>query len=311
MSRTKFAASVVPTQMITAADGNTYAYRRQGIGGVPLVLFNRFRGMLDDWDPYLLDLLSADREVIVFDNAGVGRSGGGFPDTIDEAARNAIGVVEALGLDLVDLMGFSMGSYVVQSFTVQRPELVRRIILTGSGAESRASSWTTAVTEAALRDHDDPADTVFLFFEPTTSSTGAGWAYQERIKDRETDLDIPVTAETRTQQLKAMKAWAGSSELVAKKLRSISVPALIANGDNDIMIGTDNTVDLGNLIPFSQTEIYPDAGHGFLFQYPELFSKHVNDFLTHEYVLPERDIHEWADAFISETHERKISHGNP
>jgi pimeloyl-ACP methyl ester carboxylesterase len=282
VGRVESAASALgaKTHFIETATSVRLAYRRLSEGlGIPVILFNRFRGNLDDWDPAVVDALARTREVILFDNAGVGLSSGTFPDTIDEAAAHAISFVESLGLSEVDLLGFSMGSYVVEAFTSQRPDLVRRIALTGSGSRSRAGSWSQAVTYAATADPVRPDDNVFLFFNQSPGSTKAGWLYIDRIAKRVDDRDRTVTTETWRQQIKAMTAWAGDTERVWRLLSEIKVPVLVANGSDDIMIGTDNTFDLGQRIPFAQTLIYPDSGHGFLFQYPEWFIRQLSEFL--------------------------------
>jgi pimeloyl-ACP methyl ester carboxylesterase len=273
-----------PTELIEAASGETFAYRRLGEGyGNPILFFNRFRGNLDDWDPTLLDGLAQSREVLIFDNVGVGRSSGSVPDTIDEAARYAISFVEALGLTRIDLLGFSMGCYVVESFANQRPDLVRRLALTGAGSRSRAGSWSQAVKDAATHDPARPQDNVFLFFTETGESTSAGWRYEERIAARTDDVDLIVTTEAWKQQLKAMSTWANDTERVWKLLEEIRIPSFVANGSDDIMIGSDNTFDLGQRIPFAQTVIYPDSGHGFLFQYSSWFVRQLVEFLDSDF----------------------------
>jgi pimeloyl-ACP methyl ester carboxylesterase len=274
----------VPTQFITGTTGVEFAYRRLNAGtGVPVVFFNRFRGNLDDWDPLVVDGLAASREIVLFDNAGVGRSSGMFPDTIDEAAEHAVALIEALALPPVDLLGFSMGSYVAQCVASLRPDLVRRVGLTGSGSRSRAGSWPQEVTDAALHDPLRPKDTVFLFFTSSADSSAAGWKYHERLTQRDGGHDLVVTAEAWRAQLRAMSNWAQDTDRVWQMLTELQMPVFVANGNEDIMVGSDNSFDLGQRIPFAQTVIYPDSGHGFLFQYPDWFVRQFTEFLDTDF----------------------------
>lgn len=274
-----------PNRTVAASNGVTYAYRRYGAASPdapPLVLFQHYRGNLDNWDPALVDALAESREVILFDNAGVGGSTGTTPMTFTEMAHDALRFLDALELREVDLLGFSIGGYVAQELTLIRPQLVRRIVLAGTGPQGgeQMHRWTDDIFPHAVRDVQDGEDVVALFFERSKTSIAKGWEYVQRIFARTEDRDAPVGLDTRDAQIDAYGAWGVPDASRLNRLTGITQPVFVANGDNDRMIPTKNSHLLAERLPDAQLKIYPDAGHGFLFQYPAEFARDVGSFLA-------------------------------
>jgi pimeloyl-ACP methyl ester carboxylesterase len=275
-----------PNLRIEAANGVTYAYRRfgnRGAGTLPLVCLIHFRGNLDNWDPILVDTIAAQREVILLDNAGVGGSTGTVPSTVAQMARDALAFVDALDLKAIDLLGFSIGGCVAQEVVLIRPYVVRRLILAGTapqGGEDFHAFAAGPVREAALSEESGrPQDILTLFFERTASSQAKGREFLRRISSREKDRDRPTDLATRNAQLNALSEWGIPDPTRLNRLAGITQPTLVANGDNDAMLPTKNSYLLARHLPNARLSIYPDAGHGFLFQYPAEFGAEVNAFL--------------------------------
>jgi pimeloyl-ACP methyl ester carboxylesterase len=275
-----------PNLRIEAANGVTYAYRRFGnrsTDALPLVCFIHYRGNLDNWDPMLVDTLATQREVILVDNAGVGGSSGIVPSTVAQMARDAIAFIDALGLKAIDLLGFSLGGCVAQEVVLIRPYLVRRLILAGTcpqGGEDIHAFAEGPVREAALDDEPGrPEDILTLFFERTASSQAKGREFLKRISSRERDRDRSTDLATRNAQLNALSTWGIPDPTRLNRLAGITQPTLVANGDNDVMLPTKNSYLLARHLPNARLSIYPDAGHGFLFQYAADFGAEVNAFL--------------------------------
>ena len=267
------------------ANGIRFAYRRLGPEtGTPLVLMQHFRGGMDHWDPAVIDGLAADRPVILFDNAGVAGSTGKTPDTIDAMAGHAAEFIGALGLDEVDLLGFSMGGYIAQSFVLQNPNLVGRLLLLGTGPRAGEPPQDASVAQHAAstdpRTGDSPLEAfLYLFFSPSERSQAAGRAFWERRHRRKDDVDPPSPVETIMAQNAAVKKWREVNGERYAELKRITQPTLVVNGSNDIMIPTINAFTLSQRIPNAQLILYPDSGHGSQFQYPELFVSHARTFL--------------------------------
>jgi pimeloyl-ACP methyl ester carboxylesterase len=273
-----------PNLTVDAADGVSYAYRRFGDAGsdaLPLVLFQHFRGNLDNWDPALVDAIAARREVILFDNAGVGGSTGTTPRSVTEMAHGALAFIDALGLRRIDGLGFSLGGYVLQELALIRPRLVRRLVLAGTGPQGGESmhGFAPGIHENATADEPGPENLLALFFERTSTSVVKGQEFVQRIFTRADDRDAPTTLATRDAQLDALTAWGIPDPGRLQRLSGITRPVLVANGDNDLMVPTRNSHLLARHLPESQLRIYPDAGHGFLFQYAAEFAVDVNAFL--------------------------------
>lgn len=270
-----------PTRFIEA-NGIRYAYRRFGKeSGVPLVFLQHFRGTMDNWDPMIINGFAQDRPVVLFDNAGVGLSGGETPDNVADMARHAVAFIEALGLTQVDLLGFSLGGFVAQQVTLGHPDLVRRVVLAGTGPQGGEGMdrFTPAVEAVATKEKSGPESLLFLFFEPTATSQAAGRAFLQRLGARTTDREEPSSLQTRDAQLKAIQAWGVSEGERYSRLKQIRQPVFVANGTNDIMVPTVNSFILSQRLPNAYLILYPDSGHGFLFQYAGLFVEHVSRFL--------------------------------
>ena len=268
-----------PTLTINVG-GTPFAYRELGPStGVPLVFLHHFTAVLDDWDPRVIDGIAAKRHVIMFDNRGVGGSGGSVPHTIDEMAADAVAFIRALGLDHVDLLGFSLGGGVAQVIALEHPELVRRVILAGTGPrggggiEKMPLIAGSAYTKAALTLRDPRH---FLFFNRNAAGKRAASEYMARLKERTEDRDKRISMQARVAQLKAIReAGLGTPHDLSK----ITQPVFVANGDNDVMVASSHSADLARRIPNSKLTIYPDSGHGGVFQYHRDFVPAVLEFL--------------------------------
>ncbi|CAB4942263.1 unannotated protein [freshwater metagenome] len=272
--------STTPTQTVVV-DGTTFTYRELGPrGGVPLVLLHHFTATLDDWDPRVLDGLAARHHVVAFDNRGVGGSGGKVPHTVAAMAADAIRVTRALGHEQVDLLGFSLGGGVAQELVLAEPGLVRRLILTGTG--HRGGGGLTkmplivggAYAKAALR-RVDPRH--FLFFPRTPGGKAAAKAYIARLGERTTADRVPkISQQARIAQLAAIRE---SGLGTPHDLGRIAQPTFVANGEDDVMVATSQSRALAERIPDSRLTIYPDSGHGGIFQHHERFVPEVLEFL--------------------------------
>jgi pimeloyl-ACP methyl ester carboxylesterase len=269
----------VPTRTIDVG-GTTFAYRELGpAGGVPVVFLHHLMAVLDDWDPRVIDGLAASRRFIAFDNRGVGASQGRVPGTIDEMGRDAVAFIRALGLQQVDLFGFSLGGGVAQMVALQAPHLVRRIVLAGTGP--KGGGGINEITKIAAFAYAKAAITLkdprnFLFFPRTPEGKRAAAAYFARLKERSNDRDEKISLQARRAQLKAIRA-AG----VAKPddLSAIAHPVFVANGDHDLMVASSHSADMASRLPNASLTIYPNAGHGGVFQYHEQFVPAVVEFL--------------------------------
>lgn len=267
-----------PEQFVCAAnqrvtvEGTAFAYRDLGPrDGVPLVLLNHWGAVLDNFDPRIVDGLASTRRIITTDYRGIGASSGSAPLTVGEMANDAIAVIRALGFEKVDLLGFSLGGFVAQDIALRSPELVRKLILTGTGPAGGKGidkvwsvSWPLMLK--GLITFRDPK--FYLFFTPSAKGQKAASAFLERLKERKKDRDKGPTPSALLRQLKAITAW---GRQMPQDLSRIQTPTLIANGDSDIMVPTVNTTDMARRIPNAQLIIYEDAGHGGIFQYHDDF----------------------------------------
>jgi pimeloyl-ACP methyl ester carboxylesterase len=273
---------------ISAANGIDYAYRDTGgagdgqsEGGVPLVLLQHFRGNLDNWDPALIDALAATRRVIIFDNAGVGGSAGITPDTIEQMARDALAFLAALQLGQVDLLGFSIGSFVAQQIALVRPAIVRRLVLASAAPQGAAGmhGWAAEVIGAVGTPHTSPEAYLGVFFTSSDASRQAGTEALRRMYARTQDRDLATTWATREAQYDAVCTWGIPDHAKLQRLSAIGMPVFVANGDSDPMILPRYSYLLAGLIPHARVKIYPDAAHGFLFQHHVEFAADVENFL--------------------------------
>jgi pimeloyl-ACP methyl ester carboxylesterase len=273
----------LPNKAVDAANGISYAYRDAGghDGAIPLVLLQHFRGNLDNWDPALVDALASSRRVITFDNAGVGGSTGVTADTIEQMARDAIAFIAALGLSQVDVLGFSIGSFVGQEIALRRPALVRRLVLASSAPQGAAGmhGWAPAVIGAVGTPQTSPEEYLGVFFAPSEPSQQAGKEAMGRMYARKEDRDAATSWATREAQYDAVCAWGIPDHAALERVSAIEMPVFIANGDSDPMILPRYSYLLAGLIPQAELKIYPDSAHGFLFQHHAEFAVDVTQFL--------------------------------
>lgn len=270
----------VPTRTIDVG-GVPFAYRELGPdSGVPVIFLHHLMAVLDDWDPRVIDGIAAQRRVIAFDNRGVGASGGSVPPTIDKMGQDAIAFIRALGLKQVDLLGFSLGGGVAQMIALQAPGLVRRMILAGTGPRGGGGIdeinriAVIAYLKAALT-LSDPRN--FLFFPRTPVGKRAAKDYFSRLKERTEDRDKPISLQARRAQLQAIRT-AGLS--TPDDLSVIKQPVFVANGDRDLMVASSLSADMARRLPNAKLTIYPDSGHGGVFQHHRAFVLAVLDFLA-------------------------------
>ncbi|MBJ9621983.1 alpha/beta fold hydrolase [Burkholderia multivorans] len=276
-------SSTVPTRCVDAS-GVRYAYRRFGNdgGGRPLLCLQHFTGTLDNWDPAIVDALARDREIILFENAGVGRSGGQVPTSVAQMAEHVLRFVDALSLDTLHILGFSLGGFLAQEIAIARPALVERMIVSGSAPEGgEGAGMDRPELLAIYTDAEMPMSEKLkrLFFPATQEGQAAAAAFVVRLAARSAEPDLPAGPEVASAQLQAMIAWANWSGDVAQKLSRIRQPVLVTNGDDDRMIPTANSFALAQGLPNATLIVYPNSGHGALFQYAQTYVAHVTEFL--------------------------------
>ncbi|MFF8322434.1 alpha/beta fold hydrolase [Streptomyces bobili] len=268
-----------PARTVTAG-GVTYAYRELGPkGGIPVVFFVHLAATLDNWDPRIIDPVAKGRHVITFDNRGVGASTGQVPDSVEAMADDAYAFISALGFDTIDVFSFSLGGFIAQALVVKHPELVRKLVLTGTGPKggkdiekvARVTYWD--ILRATLT-RSDPKE--FLFFNRNPTGKAAARAFVNRLGERTVDRDAKIKTKAFQTQLKAIKKWGRSTP---DDLSKVTHPTLIANGDNDRMVPSVLSGDLHRRIKDSELIIYPDSGHGGIFQYHEEFAPVAVEFL--------------------------------
>ena len=264
------------------ADGVDFAYRRFGRSGEPpLVMLQHFRGNLDNWDRALTDALAAEREVILVDYPGVGSSSGRPSSSIAETARQMLGFVDALGFGTIDLLGFSIGGFVAQEIALVRPTLVRRLVLAATGPKGAPGmhGWRSDIA-AAARAESKPENLLYVMFAHTETSRRRGREFLARFVERQVDRDAPTSDAARDAQYDAIVEWGIPDHAALQRLSGIQSPTLVIQGDEDLMIPTKLSHLMAALIPDVQIRIYPDAAHGFLFQYPTEVAADVNAFLA-------------------------------
>ena len=276
------AYSGLPQKLVSAANGVDYAYRDTGEGEVALLLLNHFRGNLDNWDPALVDALAVNRRVIAFDNAGVGGSTGVTPHTIGQMAHDATAFISAMDLGQVDLLGFSIGSFVAQEITLIRPAMVRRLVLASSAPQGAAGmhGWAPEVIGAIGTPETSPEEYLDVFFARSPSSRQAGQQALQRMYARTEDRDAATTWATREAQYDAVCTWGIPDHAKLQRLSCLQMPVFVANGDSDPMILPQYSYLLAGLIPQARVKIYADAAHGFLFQHHAEFAADVEAFLS-------------------------------
>ena len=269
-----------PTQFVED-NGIRFAYRRFGKqAGVPLVFNQHYLGTMDYWDPAVTDGLAKEREVILFDNTGVSSSSGQVPTSFQEMGANAIAFIKVLGLNKIDVLGFSIGGLVAQEITVQAPDLVRRLILVGTG--HRGMDMSTSKSNEIFSGTYAPPEHLWLsvHFTPSASSRAAGLEFLKRKHLRKRDRDPEVTEKVGPAQYEAIGKYIAPSEGALDYLKTIHQPTLIVQGSSDVIIPTVHSYTLQQNLPNAELVIYPDANHGSFYQYPELFVAHTNQFLN-------------------------------
>jgi len=272
-----------PTQFVEA-NGIRFAYRRFGKpGGVPLVFNQHFTGTMDHWDPAVTDGFAKDREVILFNNAGVSSSSGEVPARIEKMGANAVAFIKALGLTKVDVLGFSIGGFVAQEIALQAHDLVKRLVLVGTGPRGGEgmATLTPEAQEIFGASYDEP-DHLWLrvHFTKSEKSQAAGREFLERFRLRAENRDPEVNEKVVPAQIEAISEWGAPREKSFEYLKSIRQPTLVVNGGKDVIIYSVNSFILQQQLPNAQLILYPDANHGSQYQYPELFVRHVSMFLS-------------------------------
>jgi pimeloyl-ACP methyl ester carboxylesterase len=266
---------------VVEAEGTEFAYRRFGRPAeLPLIMLQHFRGNLDNWDPALTDALAAEREVILVDYAGVGSSTGEPSRTIASMARQMIAFVGALGLVEIDLLGFSIGGFVAQEMALVRPTLVRRLVLAATGPKGAPGmhGWREDIA-AAARGESKPENLLYIMFAHTDASQAKGIEFLGRFMQRQEGRDAPTSDAARDAQYDAIVEWGIPDHAALQRLTGIKSPTLVIQGDGDLMIPTKLSHLMAGLIPDARIRIYPDAAHGFLFQYPAEVAVEIGRFL--------------------------------
>ena len=273
------------TQFLAIKGGERYAYRRFGGGpGLLLLLLQHFTGTLDNWDPALTDALAEGRELILFDNAGIGRSSGSVPRTVAGMAKHAAAFLDGLGVDTCDVLGFSLGGMVAQQMVLDRPTVFRRLILVGTAP--RGGENIMHLEKPRLAKHlQDPSNKGYsvlqkIFFTLTPSGQAAGASFVERLAERKEDLDGVSGPEVADAQMAAFRDWERFTGERFADLRTIRHPTLVVNGVHDEMIPVVNSYRLVENLPNAVLLTYPDAGHGSLFQYHDSFAHQAAAFLS-------------------------------
>ncbi len=285
MSSTKAASNTLARTQVLQANRHSYAYRRFGNGsGLPLLFLQHFTGTLDNWDPAVTDPLASGREVILFDNAGLGRSTGEVPHTVAEMAGHAMAFLDGLGIKRCDVLGYSLGGMVALQMVQDRPSIFRRMMLVGTAP--RGGEDIMHLEKPSLAKHlQDPTNRGYdvlkrIFFTSSRPSQAAGEAFIHRLSQRKEDLDPPAGSNVAGAQTAAFRQWETPIGQRFAELNTITHPTLVVNGVNDEMIPVSNSYRLAENMANAMLLIYPDAGHGSLFQYPESFTRQAAAFLS-------------------------------
>jgi pimeloyl-ACP methyl ester carboxylesterase len=273
------ALETAPTKFVQAG-GTNFAYRTIGVaGGVPLVLLQHFTGTMDYWDPAVVNEIARRREVIVFDNTGVGASNGQVPDSVEQMAADAVAFVSALGFQQVDLLGYSLGGMVAQVLAAKNPALVRRLILANT-AHQGGGNDLMKVLQAAMSQKKYPDPRMVLFFNDSQNGIDAGQAFLKRVYARQENRDPESGPDVANAQAKAIIVFSTTQDPANKLLNAIAEPVLIVTGSNDTMLPTDSSYAMFRILKNAQVVMYPDSNHGAIFQYHDRFVQEVEAFLS-------------------------------
>lgn len=266
------------TQFIEA-DGTRFAYRKIGEkNGTPLILLQHFTGTMDYWDPAVVNSLASNRQVVVFDNTGVGASSGKVPDNVDKMAKDALAFIKALGYTKVDLLGYSLGGMIAQTLAAEHPEVVRKVVLANTAHQGGGNDLMNVVHQAMeQKTYADPR--MVLFFTKSEESIAAGKEFLKRVGVRKHDRDPEARPEVADAQAKAIIVFSTIQDPSNKLLNSINQPVLIVTGSNDTMLPSDSSYAMFRILKNAQLVMYPDSNHGAIFQYHERFANEVNNFL--------------------------------
>jgi pimeloyl-ACP methyl ester carboxylesterase len=267
-----------PTKFVDAG-GTHFAYRTIGTKtGVPLVLLQHFTGTIDYWDPAVVNGLAMEREVIVFDNTGVGASSGKVPDSVEQMSTDALAFIKALNLQRVDLLGYSLGGMIAQNLAAQRPDLVRKVILANTAHQGGGNDLMKVLNDAmSQKTYPDPR--MVLFFTKSKSSVESGQAFLKRTSARQKDRDPEASPDVANAQAKALIVFSTTQDSSNKLLSAITQPVLIVTGSNDTMLPTDSSYAMFRILKNAQLVMYPDSNHGAIFQYHDQFVTEANNFL--------------------------------
>jgi len=285
MSSTATASNTTAPTQFLQVKGHSFAYRRFGHGsGLPLLFLQHFTGTLDNWDPAVTDPFASAREVILFDNAGVGRSSGEVPATVAAMARHPMAFLEGLGIETCDVVGYSLGGMVALQMVQDRPSVFRRMILVGTAPRGGEDIMHLEKPSLAKR-IQDPTNRGYdvlkkIFFTSSAASQGAGEAFIRRLSQREDDLEPPAGPNVAGAQIAAFREWEEFKGQRFAELRAIRHPTLVVNGVHDEMIPVSNSYRLSENLANAVLLTYPDAGHGSVFQYPESFTRQATAFLS-------------------------------
>lgn len=280
---TKYKADSTPTQYVQGTKAN-YGYREIGPDGTtPIILLQRYRGTIDDWDPALLEELARQRKVIVFDNVGIGSTDGVAPDSISAMAEGVVDFVEAKKLAKVDILGWSMGGFVAQMLALDHADIVNKVIVAGSGPGAPSIRPTEDPKSVEIRQKVEPSveDIIYIFFAHTDTGRAAAGDVFGRLFHHESGQILTVKQESWEKQGQAIQKWNSGNGSAWERLGEAKIPILVANGSHDIMEHSVQSFEMARRLRNAQTVFYSDSGHAFLFQYPEAFARHALDFFTH------------------------------
>ncbi|MFZ2739210.1 MAG: alpha/beta hydrolase [Burkholderiaceae bacterium] len=272
-----------PTRWVEL-NGDRFAYRRWGntvTDQPPLFFLQHFRGGMDHWDPLMTDGLAAGREVILFNGRGVASSSGTPRGRIEDMADDAAAVIRTLGLRQVDVLGFSLGGFQALDMTWRHPDLVRKLMLLGTGPRGGDPEMEARVLSTAPRPVPVFEDFLYLFFGRSAQAEQAARDFWARRHQR-VNQDPPSSPEVAKAQIEANMLYLPrlSEDDPFAYLRDIRQPTFILNGVNDVMVPTVNSFYMARNLPNAQLFIYPDSGHAAQFQNPQRFLQHVTHFLS-------------------------------